>query len=464
MPDFTNHLSDEDALMWNIEKDPELRSTIVAAAILDAAPEWDRLVARVRHATLLIPRMRQRVLSPPFRLGPPRWAVDPNFDLHFHLRRARLPEPGDRRTLLDLIEPIAMASFDRARPLWELHLVEGLDGDGAAIVLKIHHAVTDGVGGIQLAAHLVDFSRDGDRDRRATSSDRPAGERFNALQLVGDSLQHVGRRWRGIAGRVPGSTIRLTGAVLRDPTGTTRAATDTARSVVKLLKPANTPMSPVMGRRSLGRRLDTMEFAVDDLKRAAKHTDGTLNDAFVAAVLGGLWHYHDHHGAPVAQLRMTMPINLRTAKDAGTAGNHFTPVRFPVPLTLADPVERMQRIRELVTLERAEPAIELTGVLASILNRLPTATTTAIFGSMLKGADFVATNVPGAPMPIYVCGSEVLGFFAFAPPGGAGANVALMSHCDRCCIGVVTDTAAVPDPDVFVASLRRGFDEVIALG
>src|SRR3954470_4006044 len=122
---FSRHMSDEDALMWHIEKDPVLRSTIVAVAVLDQPPDWDRLRARFDRATLLIPRLRQRVLSPPLRIGPPRWTNDAGFDLDFHMRRFRLPPPADQRTLFDVIGPIATASFDRARPLWECTVLEG---------------------------------------------------------------------------------------------------------------------------------------------------------------------------------------------------------------------------------------------------------------------------------------------------------------------------------------------------
>ena len=117
--DFSDHMSDADALMWNIEKDPVLRSTIVVVGILDAKPDWARLRARMHHATRTIPRLRQRVLSPPLRIGPPRWAVETDFDLDFHLRRVHLPPGATHRDLLDFVGPIAQSSFDRARPLWE---------------------------------------------------------------------------------------------------------------------------------------------------------------------------------------------------------------------------------------------------------------------------------------------------------------------------------------------------------
>jgi hypothetical protein len=99
-----------------------------------------------------------------------------------------------------------------------------------------------------------------------------------------------------------------------------------------------------------------------------------------------------------------------------------------------------------------------------VLNRLPTATSTALFGGMLKCVDFVTSNVPGAPIPVFVGGAQVKAFFAFAPPSGSAVNVTLVSHCNSCCIGIVTDTAAVPDPDLLIESLREGFTEIVAVG
>jgi diacylglycerol O-acyltransferase / wax synthase len=461
---FARHMSDEDALMWNIEKDPVLRSTIVAVGVLDRAPDWNRLVTRFERATLLIPRLRQRVLSPPLRIGPPRWTFDPGFDLRFHMRRFRLPPPGDERTLLDAVAPIATASFDRARPLWEFTLLEGLDGregDRAAMVMKVHHSITDGVGGMELLLHLVDFDRDAEdpQDRPAV----PAAEHLTALALVRDSLVHTTRRVTGVTRRIPGSVLRAARDTIRDPLHASSNALDTVRSIARTLAPASRPLSPVMTMRSLGRRLDVFDVPLDDMKRAAKAAEGSINDAFVAAVLGGMMRYHARHGETVDALRMTIPINLRTSADA-PGGNKFAPARFGVPASIDDPRDRMEAVGTLVRGWRAEPALAMTGQLALVLNRLPTAMTTALFGAMLKCSDFITTNVPGSPVPVYVGGARVERFYAFAPPSGASLNVALISHIETCCIGIVVDTAAVPDADVLVECLREGFAEVTALG
>jgi len=324
----------------------------------------------------------------------------------------------------------------------------------------VHHSVTDGVGGIDLLSHIVDLERDADEPAPLTEPEPPT---LGSLGLLRDSLQHTVRRGLGITRRVPTMLSQAALETARDPLRAAAGAIDTGRSIARMLAPATAPMSPVLGARGLGRRLDTFDVPLDDLKRAAKSVNGSVNDAFVAAVVGGLTRYHDHHGAAAAELRMTMPINLRTASD-DAGGNQFAPARFPVPALIEDPAQRMRAIGALVRGWRDEPALRMTSTLAGVLNRLPTATTTALFGSMLKCIDFVTSNVPGAPIPVYLAGAGVEGFYAFAPPSGAALNVTLVSHCDRCCIGIVTDTAAVSDPDVLVDALRAGFDEIAALG
>jgi len=462
-PRFTRHMSDEDALMWLIEKDPILRSTIVAVALFDRPPNFERLRARLDRATCLIPRFRQHVLSPPFRVGPPRWSVESTFDLDFHLRRMRLAAPGTERTLLDALQPMASAGFDRARPLWEFTLIEGLfDDDGterAAFAMKVHHTVTDGVGGMALLALLVDLTADAVEPGDTPAV--PAPEFMNARSLMRDSVAHSARRMLGVARRGPTTVANAARSIVRDPLHAGYDVVRTVRSVGRIVAPATQPMSPVMVDRGLGRRLDVFDLPLDDLRRAAKVTEGSINDVFVAAILGGLFRYHGRHGECPDSLRMTLPINLRReGDDAG--GNHFAPARFAVPASISDPRERVQAVRTLVHRWRAEPALSLTGQLAGVLNRLPTATTTALFGGMLKCCDFVATNVPGAPVPVFAAGARVERLYAFAPPAGAALNVSLISHCDLCCIGVVTDTTAIPDSATLLACLRDGFAELLA--
>jgi diacylglycerol O-acyltransferase / wax synthase len=456
---FETHMSDSDALMWNIEKDPLLRSTIVTVLLLDQPPEWDRLVEKIERGTWLIPRLRQRIATPLLRMGPPQWSGDANFDLRYHLRRVKVCEPT-LDAVLDLARTSAMAGFDRARPLWEYTVVEGLEGGKSAMILKVHHSMTDGVGGMKLLLMLFDFERD---PESVTALDRvDAVPVFGPMDLVLSALGHNQRRMLGIVRRGVIESMSATRAVLDDPVHALQDALRTAGSIVRFLAPATVPHSPIMRARTLARQLSTLDVPLDEFKRAAKTVGGSLNDSFVAAVIGGMQRYHEFHGATVDDLRMVMPINLR-AEDSALGGNHFTPARFLVPLTIKDPGDRIVAVRQLTREVRAEPAVQLTDALAGVLNQLPTTITTALFGSILKGADFVTSNVPGAPFEIFSAGAALERMYAFAPLAGAAVNVTLLSNCGTCCIGVNVDAVAVPDSETFLRCLDASFTEILAL-
>src|SRR6478672_4949951 len=445
---FEAHMSDSYALMWNIEKDPLLRSTIVTVLFFDRPPDWQRLVARIERGSWLIPRMRQRVATPLLRIGPPQWSGDPNFDLRYHLRRVRACEPTDD-AVLDLARTAAMAGFDRSRPLWEYTLVDGLEDGRAAMVLKVHHSMTDGVGGMKLLLMLFDFERD-----PADPGPLDGVElirTFTPADLVLKSLGHRRRRAFGMARRAVTDALHGAESLARHPRESIAHAAEVGSSIARYMAPATTPHSQIMRARTLARSLGTFDVALDDLKRAGKAVGGSLNDAFVAGVVGGLARYHEFHGEEVDDLRMVMPINVREA-SAALGGNHFTPARFLVPLTIKDPAERIVALGTLARSIREEPAVQLTDALAGILNQLPTTITTAVFGSMLKCADFVTSNVPGAPFPIYSGGAELERMYAFGPLSGAAMNVTLLSHCGNCNTGVNFDAVAGTDREVAIHS------------
>jgi diacylglycerol O-acyltransferase / wax synthase len=455
---FEHRMSDMDALMWSIEKDPLLRSTITAVAILDASPDRDRLIDKIQRGLVQIPRLRQRAVTPPLGVAPPQWVVDRNFDLDYHLRWVKAPGDGSLRALLDFTEPIAMQSFDRARPLWEFYVVEGLEDGRAALIQKIHHSVTDGVGGIKLALMLLDMERNPSSPPEPLPELEPADEP-RPFDLLREGILHEQRRRLGIARR---SVAALRDAV-RDPASAVRNSADVGSSLARLLAPAFEPLSPLMTGRSLSVHFETVTAQLSALKAAAKKADGKLNDAFVAAVAGGFARYHDRKGVPATSLRMAMPINIRDNSTEGLAGNQFTPARFPIPVDIADPIERMRTIRQLVRQARDEPALSFAEPIAGVLNRLPTSVTTQLFGSMLKGVDIVTSNVPGVPFPVFLAGGKLEAQFAFGPLAGAACNLTLLSYVDELHVGVNCDVAAVDDPGLLHECLNEGFEEVVKL-
>ena len=153
---FEHRMSDADALMWHIEQDPILRSTITVVWLLDRPPDRQRLDDKIERATRVIPRLRQRVVSNPLSIAPPRWEVDPHFDLSFHCRFLKAVRDGSHRAVLDMAQVIAMQGFDRARPLWEFYVVDQLADGGAAMIMKLHHSISDGVGLVHMTSNMVE--------------------------------------------------------------------------------------------------------------------------------------------------------------------------------------------------------------------------------------------------------------------------------------------------------------------
>lgn len=459
---FERRMSDADALMWRNEKDPMLRSTIVAVAVLDSAPDRRLVEARLERTSRAVPRLRQRVVHSPLSVAPPRWEIDPNFDLGYHLRWYRAPGEVGLDAALRIAEPMAMQGFDRSRPLWEFTVVEGLGRGQAASILKLHHSISDGVGAVQIAMNLFDL------ERVSTADDEPLPEApavdvlpMGARML--DAVDHERRRVFGIAGRLPRTIGAAAQAVASDPIGSGRTLAETVASMGRMFGPATHPVSPLMAGRSLSVHFEVISQPLDDLKAAGRMAGGRLNDAFVAGAIDGLRRYHDHHGVAVEELRMTMPINVRGDANSALAGNAFAPARMLVPLGIRDPVKRMRVIRDLVRRQRAEPAMAVIDPMALIVHRLPTTLSTALFQTMLRGQDFITSNVPGVPIPLFFAGSEVLAQFPFGPMSGAAMNLTLLSYQDQVHIGVNTDPAAVPDPDLLRSCLEDAFAELCKL-
>lgn len=458
--DFEPRMSDADALMWNIEKDPLLRSTIVTVMVLDRPIDPARLRRRLDRVSRVIPRLRQRVRGHALSIAPPRWDIDRNFDLDYHVRSMRVVGSGTLREVFEIAEPIAMQGFDRARPLWEFTLIEGLEDNRSALITKIHHSITDGVGGVKLLMEMLDLDRDADEPPLPPA---PKAEELTESRRMADAVTYEGRRQMANVTHLLGSAAQQMGKVRTDPLGVGVNALSTAGSIVRMVSPTTEPLSPLMTDRSLSMHFDTLQVPLDPMKKASKLVGGRLNDSFVGAIAGGLARYHRQMGTDVDQLRMTMPINVRSDATANLAGNQFAPARFAVPVGITDPIARMNAVRELMEAQRREPALALTDMLAGLLNRLPVTATTGIFGAMLRGIDFITSNVPGPPVLVYLAGAQLERLIAFGPMTGAAANITLLSYLGDLNIGINTDPLAVTERELFVDCLRDSFEEITDL-
>jgi diacylglycerol O-acyltransferase len=449
-----------EAFMWRIESDPRLRSPMTAVYLLDCAPDWDRLMAALEWGTRIVPRARMHAVEPPLGLAEPVWAVDPRFDLRYHARRVRVPPPGTFDQALELAQGIAMRPFDRARPPWEAVLLEGLEDGRAAWVLKVHHSLTDGLGGVQLAMLL--HSRRREHTPKKPMPAPPEPEPLGRFGALADRL-------RARLAHAPGGLLEglrratsVAGAVAAHPQDAAGDALGLARSFGRMLAPPPCPPSPLLRGRSLSWRFGVLACTLDELKGAGRAAGGTLNDAYIAALLGGLRRYHEAMGAPVEELPMAMPINIR-AGDHPMGGNRFAGARFAAPVGVEDPAERIALVREFVLTARAEPALDAMGALAGVISRVPAPLAARWYAGQSQNIDLQASNVPGSPVPLYIAGAAIERVYPFGPLPGCAVMAGLLSHAGTCCIGINVDAAAVTNHTLFMECLHAGLDEVLAL-
>jgi WS/DGAT/MGAT family acyltransferase len=449
-------MRNSDAFTWAMEHDPRLRSTVVTILVFEKAPDWDVVRSRFDRVVRTIPMFRRRVVEnlPP---APPRWEDDPEFDLDWHLRRVEAPAPHTLDTVLEMARRAEVTDFDPVRPLWEVTLVEGLESGEAALLVKMHHALSDGVGGMQIAMILFDLEAQPAQQQQpmpvepdivATSAGYALRQlvRYDARQLVNLSMTVL----RG--------GPRLVWDGLRRPVGSVRSGAELVASVYRTVRPINRTGSPLMRKRGMVRKLGVHDVPLADLKAAARLAGGSLNDAFLAGVAGGLRLYHEKHGVEVDELHVTMPVNIRAEGDP-VGGNRITLMRFDVPVGVVEPGERIRRISERTGGIRVEASLPYTQQIAGALNLVPR----WYIGSILRHVDFLASDVPGIPVPVYLGGAAMRVQYAFGPTIGAAVNITLVSYVDTCTFGINVDTGAIPDFDVFHECLVAGFDEVLAL-
>jgi len=446
-----------DMLLHRGEANPRTRSGIMALEILDTTPDWERFRAAFDNASRKVLRLRQRVVVPTLPTAPPRWVVDPDFNLDFHVRRVRVPEPGTLRQVLDLAEVSLQSPLDISRPLWTATLVEGLEGGKAATLLHLSHAVTDGVGAATMFAEIYDLERE-PPSRPAPPMPVPQDLTPNDLMREGIN-QLPGAIVGSLLGAVSGG-LSVIGRVVRSPGTAVFDAVDYARSGRRVMGRAAEP-SPLLRRRSLSSRSEAIEMKLSDLRSAAHAAGGSINDAYLAGLCGALRLYHEALGVPVNSLPMAVPVSLRAEADPA-GGNRFAGVNLAAPIGVADAALRIQKIRKQMTSRREEAAIDLIGSVAPVLSLLPDAVLEAMSGSVIA-SDVQASNVPVYAGDTFIAGSKVLRQYGLGPLPGVAMMVVLVSRGGYATVTTRYDRAAITNEELFAQCLRRGFDEVLAL-
>ena len=447
-----------DYLLHRGEAHPRTRSGIMALELLDRAPDWDRFVGTFEAASRRVLRLRQKVVVPTWPTASPRWVVDPDFNLEYHVRRLRVPEPGTLRQVIDLAEVMLQSPLDISRPLWTVTLVEGLADGGAALILHMSHAVTDGVGAVEMFANIYDFERDaGPKDMAPL----PIPQDLSPNDLARSGFNRLpGAVVGGLRNAVFGAA-QAAGRAVREPVSTVNGVVDYARSGSRVLARAAEP-SPRLRRRRLSTRTAAIDIDFAAFRTAAKAADGSINDAYLAGICGALRKYHEAFGVPVGAVPMAVPVNLRSEDDPA-GGNRFAGVMLAAPIGIANPATRIREVHARMCQGREERAIDVVGAIAPLLSVLPDPIVESVATSVVS-SDVQASNVPVYPGETFIAGAQVLRQYGLGPLPGVAMMAVLVSRGGTVTITTRYDRAAIIDDALWVRCLLEGFDEVLELG
>lgn len=442
-----------DALMWRTEQAPANSWTGVVLKILDSVPVWDRLVKEHEWGIGVVPRFAEKIVEPVIPTGPPVWTADPNFDLSYHLRRVGLPAPGTMEQLLEVAQRQAVIPLDRNRSPWVAILVEGLEGGRAAYILQAQHVLMDGAGATQLFARILDRERDGRTVPVVAPQENR--EQFTPLEATYRGISRLVKSFPGIASHA--------GSVIADAVENPVRAAKYATSAARVASPKSTPVPDLLkGGPRTDWRFGVMECELSDLKRAGAAAGGTVNDAFVSAILGGLREYHKLQGAELGDLPISMPVSVRREGDP-MGGNRFAGAFFAAPSGIADPAERIRAMRERVSVIRNEPALDVMGAITPLMNFAPSGLVTAALQNMTSNAVLTTSSWPGLTAPAYLAGASLERMYVFGPLPGTSMCAALCTHVGTCCIAINVDGSVFPDIDGLWVSMQKGLDDVLAL-
>jgi diacylglycerol O-acyltransferase / wax synthase len=455
-----DRLSGLDSSFLHLERD-SAHMHVAGCMLFDGeAPTYDELVGQIVSRLHLVPRYRQRLAFVPLNQGRPVWVDDPHFNVGFHVRHTALPRPGGEDQLKRLAGRVFSQALDRSRPLWEIWLVEGVSQSRFALLSKTHHALVDGVSGVDIATVLFDTSPDpmpvGTPDQEWLPRPVPT-----SAQLLADALVE--------RATVPAEIVRGARATLRGPrhmAGRLGRALGGVGAMAKAGLQA-APPSPLNVRIGPHRRFTWVRGDLPQFKAIKNALGGTVNDVVLASVAGALGRYLRMRGESTEDtvLRAMVPISVRADVERGALGNRVAAMWAPLPLGVSDPVQR------LLTISRAMDGIKASGqaVGAQVLTELtgfapPTIMAQAArLQARQRLFNLVVTNVPGPQFPLYMLGRELDAMFPMVPLAENQAlGIAIMSYNGQLNFGLNADYDAMPDLEALADELRASIEELAA--
>jgi WS/DGAT/MGAT family acyltransferase len=422
------------------------------------APGYDDLVDHIRSRLHLVPRFRQKLAFPPAQTGRPLWIDDPNLNLEYHVRHSALPAPGSEEQLRRTAGRVFSQQLDRSKPLWELWLVQGLTRNRFALLTKTHHAVVDGISGVDIATVLFDVNPVPER-AEAGEKWAPNPEPSSAALLAKGVEDLV---------RAPIRAARRLERAVEHPESAALQVRDAVEAVSEVgwnfANPA--PKVPLNVEIGSHRRYVWVRSDLDHFKRVKNAVGGTVNDVVLAVVAGALREWLRGRGIRTEglELRAQVPVSIRGRDEHGQLGNRLAVMRAPLPVYIADPVQRLEAVMEAMRgLKQSKQALG-----AEVISRFndfapPTLLAQAVrinFSTRLF--NLTVTNVPGPQVPLYVLGRELEDVFpvGFLPPNQA-LFVAIMSYNGGVNFGLLADYDAMDDVDVIAKGIERAIAELM---
>jgi diacylglycerol O-acyltransferase / wax synthase len=415
----------------------------------------DRIRTRIASRLHLIPRYRQRLAWVPVEQSPV-WVDDEHFNIFYHVRHTAVPHPGTERQLQQLAARIMSQPLDRSRPLWEVWVVEGLEGNRFALLMKTHHAIADGVSGVDLLSVLLSNAPDETIEEPPQWHPRPAPEPRDLLrdEWIRRLRAPLGA-WSAVRALVAG------GAQVRDriAQGLT-AVWDLVDAGFRL--PAETPLNQPVGPH---RRLDWLALELADVKAVKNRVGGTVNDVVLATVTGAVRRFLRRRGVDVQQLvyKVAVPVSVRTEVERGTFSNRASAWLAQLPIGERNPLRRYRAIvRTTAHLKesRQELGADVLGQVAEMVGAA-FLTLGVRLVSRLAPYNLIVTNIPGPPFPLYLLGARLIAGYPLVPLfEHQGLGIALFSYDGKLFCGLNADWDQVPDLGDFVDALRASFLEL----
>jgi diacylglycerol O-acyltransferase len=418
------------------------------------APTHEEFRDHIASRLHLVPRFRQKLRFVPFGQGRPVWVDDPHLNLDYHVRQTALPAPGSEEQLRNLAARIFSQQLDRSKPLWELWLVEGLDGGRFAVVGKSHHALVDGISGVDITTVLFDLEKEPSSPPVAPPKWAPRPEPTD-LKLLGDALRERATSPREI--------VRGFRAALRGPRQVLSGLAATGEMIGAGMAAPSTPFNVEIGPH---RRLAFVRTDLGDLKRVKDEHGGTVNDVVLSVVAGALGNYlrargHDTEGL---EMRALVPVSVRAEEERGALGNRIAAMMAPLPVGCEDPIERLRLVTEAMGDLKGSGQAVGAEIITRITDFAPP--TIAAQAARLQPAqrffNLVVTNVPGPQFPLYVLGREMEAIFPMVPLARRQALcVGIMSYNGQVDFGLVGDYDAMADLDSFGLDLEGAVREIV---